>query len=135
MFDTRIAVVLRNDLATWQSLNVMAFLAGGLVGQDAGLIGEPYIDGADNHYNALIRQPIVVLSADTTTIAKVHKRAIDRKVRCSFYVEEMFKTGHDSANRAVFGQHGPDDAQVVGIALHTDRKTVDKITKGTSMHP
>lgn len=135
MFDTKIAVVLRNDLASWQSLNVTAFLAGGLVGNDAGLIGEPYVDGADNRYNALIRQPIVVLSADTTTIAKVHKRAIERNVRCSVYVEEMFKTGHDSANRAAFAQHGPDDAQVVGIALHTDKKTVDKITKGARMHP
>lgn len=135
MFDTKIAVVLRNDLASWQSLNVTAFLAGGLVGHDAGLIGEHYVDGADNHYNGLIRQPIVVLSADAATIAKVHKRAIERKVRCSVYVEEMFKTGHDSANRAVFGLHGPDDAQVVGIALHTDKKTVDKITKGARMHP
>ena len=134
MFATKIAVVLRNDLASWQSLNVTAFLAGGLVGHDASLIGEPYVDRADNRFNALIRQPIVVLSADATTIAKVHKRAVERNVRCSVYLEEMFKTGHDAANRAAFAEFSPDDAQVVGIALHSDRKIVDKVTKGATLH-
>ena len=135
MFKTKIAIVLRRDLAPWQSLNVTAFLAGGLVGQDAGLIGEPYLDKAGNRYNGLIRQPIVVLSADAETIAKVHGRALERNVRCSVYVEEMFKTGHDVANREVFAQFAPDDARVVGIALHSDSKVVDKVTKGAKLHP
>jgi len=135
MFATKIAVVLRNDLASWQSLNVTAFLAGGLVGYDADLIVEPYVDRADNCYNALIRQPVVVLSADAVTIAKVHKRAVERNVRCSVYVEEMFRTGHDVANRAAFANFSPDDAQVVGIALHSDSKIVDKVTKGATLHP
>lgn len=135
MFETKIAVVLRNDLAAWQSLNVTAFLAGGLVGSEAELKGEPYVDRDGNRYNALIRQPIVVLSADAETIAKVHIRANNRNLKSSIYIEEMFKTGHDTANRAVFAEYAPGDAQVVGIALHADRKIVDKVTKGAVMHP
>ena len=135
MFATKIAVVLRNDLASWQSLNVTAFLAGGLVGRETDLVGEPYVDRADNQYNALIRQPIVVLSADAKTIAKVHRRAIERNVQSSAYVEEMFNTGHDAANRTVFAEYGPEDARLVGIALHADAKIVDKITKGAKLHP
>ena len=135
MFDTKIAIVLRDDLAQWQSLNVTAFLVGGLVGQSPDIIGEAYVDLSGNQYNALIRQPIVVLAADRDVIAKVHKRAIERSVICSLYIEEMFATGHDSANRAVFAEHGPPDAKVVGVALHADKKLVDKITKGAKMHP
>ena len=78
MFDTKIAIVLRDDLAQWQSLNVTAFLVGGLVGQSPDIIGEAYVDLSGNQYNALIRQPIVVLAADRDVIAKVHKRAIER---------------------------------------------------------
>lgn len=40
-FDTKIKVILRNDLEAWQELNVTAFLMSGIAGtQD--IIGEPY---------------------------------------------------------------------------------------------
>ena len=41
MFDTKIAIVLRNNLASWQKLNVTAFLVSGIVGQNPDMIGEP----------------------------------------------------------------------------------------------
>ena len=51
------------------------------------------------------------------------------------YIEEMFSTGHDAANRAVFAEFSPEDARVVGIAFRADKKIADKITKGAKMHP
>jgi hypothetical protein len=134
MFDTKIAVIVRDDLAPWQALNVTAFLMTGIVGQFPGILGEPYRDRAGNVYNALSAQPIIVLSADSTTLAAIHKRALERRVKSSLYIEEMFSTGHDAANRAVFGQCAPEDAKVVGIALREDKKVVDKITKGAKMY-
>ena len=134
MFDTKFAVVLREDLEVWQKLNVTAFLSGGIIGQKPELIGEPYRDAAGNVYNALSVQPVIVLSADGATLVKIHARALERKVPASVYIEEMFATGHDAANRAVFAKFGPDDARVVGLAIHADRKTVDRITKGAKLH-
>mgnify|MGYP001550266354 CR=1 FL=1 len=64
----------------------------------------------------------------------IHKRALDRQAKTAVYIEEMFSTGHDEANRAVFAEYGPDDARVVGIAIREEKKTVDKITKGAKMH-
>lgn len=134
MFDTKIAIVLRNNLAGWQTLNVTAFLMAGITGQHPQIIGEPYKDRAGNLYNALSIQPIIVLSADEATIATIHRRALERDVTTSLFIEEMFATGHDAANRAVFSEYAPDDAKVVGIALRADKKVVDKITKGAVMH-
>ena len=134
MFDTKFAIVLREDLAVWQKLNVTAFLTSGIVAQKPGLIGEAYRDAAGNVYNPLSIQPIIVLSADEGSIATIHRRALEREVRSSLYVEEMFSTGHDTANREVFARFGPDDARVVGIAVHADKKLVDKIVKGARMH-
>lgn len=134
MFDTKIAIVLREDLAPWQALNVTAFLTSGLVGKTGDLIGAPYRDKVGNEYYPLLRQPVIVLSGDGPTLGKIHGRALSRGVKCGLYVEEMFRTGHDEANRAVFAEFGPDDAKIVGIALHADRKVVDKITKGARMH-
>jgi hypothetical protein len=134
MFDTKIAVIIRDGLAPWQALNVTAFVMTGIVGQFPGILGEPYRDRSGNVYNALSAQPIIVLSADSTTLAAIHKRALERGVKSSLYIEEMFSTGHDAANRAVFGQFAPEDAKIVGIALREDKKVIDKITKGARMY-
>ena len=135
MFDTKIAIVLRNDMDPWQALNVTAFLTSGIVAQSPDVIGEPYRDRAGNTYNPLSIQPVIVLAADQETISTIHRRSLERDIKTCLYIEEMFATGHDAANRAVFAQFAPDDAKVVGIAMRAEKKLVDKITKGARMHP
>jgi hypothetical protein len=134
MFDTKIAIVLREDLAIWQKLNVTAFLVSGIVAQFPAVIGEPYRDADGNLYNPMSIQPVIVLSADQAGLSAIHRRALERGVTTSLYIEEMFATGHDTANRAVFAEFDPDSAKVVGLALRADRKLADKITKGAKMH-
>jgi hypothetical protein len=134
MFDTKIAIVLRDDLASWQRLNVTAFLMTGIAGQYPEIIGKAYRDRQGNLYNAMSVQPIIVLSANDGTIAAIDRRALEREVISSLFIEEMFGTGHDAANRAVFAKFAPGDAKVVGIAMRADKKIVDKITKGADMH-
>ena len=135
MFDTKISIVVREDLATWQKLNVVAFLMSGVVGANSGLIGEPYEDAAGNAYNPLMIQPTIVLSADRETLKAIYGRAMERRVRLSLYIEDMFTTGHDAANRAAVKQYAPEAMNVVGLGLRDERKIVDKITKGARMHP
>jgi hypothetical protein len=134
MFDTKIAIVIRDDLAPWQELNVTAFLTSGIVGANQGLLGEPYEDAAGNKYNALVIQPMIVLSAGAEAIMTIYRRAMERDVRLSLYIEEMFATGHDAANRAAVKQHVPETLNVVGLAMREDKKLVDKITRGARMH-
>jgi hypothetical protein len=134
MFDTKISIVVREDLATWQKLNVVAFLVSGVVGAKPGLVGEPYEDAAGNIYNPLMIQPIIILSADRETLKAIYGRAMERRVRFSLYIEDMFATGHDAANRATVKQYAPEAMNVVGLALREDKKIVDKITKGARMH-
>lgn len=135
MFDTKIAIVVRDDLATWQKLNVTAFLTSGIVAQSPTIIGEAYRDAAGNVYNPMSIQPVVVLAADQETLRTIHRRSLEREITVSAYIEEMFATGHDVANRAVFAEFQPDNARLVGLALRADKKIVDKITKGAKMHP
>jgi hypothetical protein len=86
-FHTKIAVVVREDLATWQKLNVTAFLTSGIVGAADGLLGAPYEDAAGNVYHRLLVQPYTPAAMD-----------------------------------------------VVGLALRDDKKIVDKITRGATLH-
>jgi hypothetical protein len=83
MFDTKIAVVVREDLATWQKLNVVAFLVSGVIGAKPGLVGEPYEDAAGNIYNPLMIQPTILLSADREALKAIYGRAMERRLRFS----------------------------------------------------
>ncbi|MET4700015.1 hypothetical protein ABIE65_003052 [Constrictibacter sp. MBR-5] len=75
-------------------------------------------------------QPMIVLAADEETLRRIHQRALEREVTTSAFIEEMFSTGHDAANRAVFSQFAPHTARLVGIALRAEKKLADRITKG-----
>jgi hypothetical protein len=56
-FDTKIAVVLRDDLAVWQKTNVTAFLVSGIAGTVACAVGEPYHDASGNEYLPMFVHP------------------------------------------------------------------------------
>lgn len=134
MFDTKIAIIVRDDLAQWQKLNVTAFLMSGITAANADLIGEQYVDKDGKRHLPMSRQPVIVLSATPNVLRNVRNRANERGIPTVAYIEEMFATGHDEANRAVFSEHTSIEENTVGIALRADKKIVDKITKGAKMH-
>ena len=63
-FETKIAVVLRDDLAGWQEANVTAFLVSGVAGTNPDTVGEPYRDASGNEYLPMFVQPVLVYEAD-----------------------------------------------------------------------
>lgn len=134
MFDTKIVIMVREDLATWQKLNVTAFLMSGIVSSVPSIIGEPYIDALNNRHLSLSSQPVVVLKGPANVLRNARTRALSRNIPTAVYIEEMFATGHDAANREVFRLHGPEEENIVGIALRADKKIADKITAGARMH-
>ena len=134
-FDTKIAVVVRDDLATWQRLNVTAFVVSGIAGTHPQLMGAAYEDADGTTYLPLLGQPVVVLEADAATVKQVHARALSRELATSVYTHEMFSTGHDEANRAVVRAVARDDLDLVGLAVFGPRNGVDKTVKGARLHP
>ena len=135
MFDTKIAIVVRDDLQTWQRLNVTAFLMSGITAVNPSIMGENYVNATGQTFHPLTIQPIIVLAADLQTLRTIHARALERDVRHGAYIEEMFTTSHDADNRAVFAKCNPANANLVGIALRAGKKLVDKITEGAAKHP
>jgi hypothetical protein len=133
-FDTTIAVLLRDNLETWQRLNVTAFLASGIAANPE-LLGQPYADADGTPYLPMFRQPVVVLAGDAEVLAAAHNRAVRRGMPASVFTEELFATGHDEANRAAVRAVARDDLKLVGLAVHGPRNAVDKVTKGARMHP
>jgi hypothetical protein len=133
-FDTKIAVVIRTDLEAWQKLNVASFLAGGIAAAFPECIGDAYEDGSGTQYLALIGQPILIYGADRAALSRALERALSRNVKPALYTEDMFKTTHDTANRAAVKAVARADLNLVGLAVRAERKVVDKIMDGLKFH-
>lgn len=99
-FETKIAFVLREDLAVWQKTNVTAFLASGIAATLPEVVGEPYVDGSGQEYLPMFRQPVMVFAADANGIRRAYERARERDVELAIFTDELFSTPHDAANRA-----------------------------------
>ncbi len=133
-FDTKVALIIRENLAAWQKMNVAAFLASGIAATYPESIGEPYEDASGNQYLRLLGQPVLIYSADREGLARALDRALTRGVQPAVYTEEMFSTGHDAANREVVRAVARENLNLVGIALRAERKIVDKIVDKLKFH-
>ena len=134
IFDTKVALLIRSDLAAWQKLNVAAFLASGIAAAYPESVGDPYEDASGNVYQRLLGQPILIYGGDRAALARVLERALARDVRPAIYTEEMFSTTHDAANREAVRGVQQADLNLVGIAIRAERKTVDKIVDKLKLH-
>ena len=134
-FPTKAAVVVRDDLATWQRLNVTGFLVSGIVG-GAGerVVGEDYIDADGTRYLPMLVQPLLVLEADAEKLRTVRRRAADRGVPIAIYTADLFATGHDEDNRAAVRAVATEDLDLVGIGLRAPRRDADAVLRGLRRH-
>jgi hypothetical protein len=134
-FDTKIGIVVRDDLAAWQKLNVTAFLASAVAGGHPEVIGERYQDGSGTDYLPMFRQPVLVYSATADELTTVHGRALARQLDVGVYIDEMFKTGNDGDNRAAVRAVAVSELDLVGLVVYGPRNALDKVLKGLRLHP
>ncbi|WP_147198993.1 DUF2000 family protein [Pantoea sp. MBD-2R] len=135
MFDTKVAIVVRDDLAVWQKLNVVAFLATGIASASPEMMGKPYVDALGRQYGNLYGQPMLIFSADLADLQHAHRKGLERELTLIPYVQAMFSTGNDEANREVFMAEDASNLCLAGLALRGPKKQVDKVIKGLSLHP
>jgi hypothetical protein len=135
-FDTKVAVVVRDDLATWQRLNVTAFLMSGLAAQSGpDAIGKDYIDADGQRYLPLLVQPVLVFEAGGAKLTTVRERAERRGVTIAIYTREMFSTGNDEDNRAAVRAVPTAQLDLVGIGLRAPHRDADAVLRGLARHP
>lgn len=133
-FDTKIAVLLRDDLAVWQRLNVTSFLVSGLGSRAPEVVGEPYEDGDGTVYLPMFRQPVLVFEGGGEVLTTAHGRAVSRGMDVAVFTSDLFATGNDRDNRAAVRAVPRDSLDLVGIAVHGPRNGVDKVVRGARLH-
>jgi hypothetical protein len=132
-FDTKIAVVVRDDLLVWQKLNVTAFTISGIASLPD-VTGENYVDGSGVVYRPMLRQPVLVFSAAADEMRGVYERARREAVELTIYTQELFATPHDEANRAAVRAVPSEALTLAGMALRGRKKAMDRILAGLALH-
>ncbi|MDX3136763.1 DUF2000 domain-containing protein [Streptomyces europaeiscabiei] len=134
-FDTKIAVLLRDDLETWQRLNVTSFLVSGIGPMIPEVIGDPYEDADGTAYLPMFRQPVLVFEGTKEVLKAARARALARALPRAVFTSDLFATGNDRDNRAAVRAVGAGELDLVGLAVYGPRNGVDKVVKGARMHP
>jgi hypothetical protein len=136
MFDTKVALIVRDDLAAWQRLNVAAFLVSGVTAAAGdGIVGEDYVDADGVRYLPMLRQPVLVFEASGQKLKTIHERALRREVPIAIYTAELFATGHDDDNRAAVRAVPTAELDLVGLALRAQHRDADAVLRGLRRHP
>ena len=134
IYDTKMKVLLRNDLEPWQELNVTAFMMSGICATQEGMVGEPYEDASGVKYLPMSKQPILILSGTAEQLNEALRKAVERDMAVAAYTEELFTTYNDEDNREAFGRHKTEDLNLVGVAIRGPKNQVDRITKHFVKH-
>lgn len=134
-FPTKAAIIVRNDLATWQRLNVTGFLMSGLIGgADERIVGEDYVDADGEHYLPMLVQPLLVLESSGSKLKTVRRRAAERGIKVAVYTAELFATGNDEANRAAVRAVPTEELDLVGLGIRAPHRDADAILRGLRRH-
>jgi hypothetical protein len=83
----------------------------------------------------MFRQPVLVFAGDKNVLTAAHERAVARGLPLSVYTADLFATGNDEANRAAVRAVPRAGLDLVGLAVHGPRNAVDKVLRGSSLHP
>lgn len=134
-FDTKIAIVVRDELPQWQRLNVVAFLASAVTNVADPVIGDSYADASGNTYLPMFRQPVLIFAASADQLTVAHGRALGRGLSTAVYSDDLFVTDNDADNRAAVAAVPADKLALAGMAVYGPRNAVDKIVKGIELHP
>jgi hypothetical protein len=130
----KLAVVVRDDLATWQKLNVTAFLVSGFGSCRPEVIGDPYVDASGRTYLPMFVTPVLVYVADRRGIERAFGRSLARELAVAVFTDDLFTTDNDDDNRAAVGRVATDDLDLAGFAVAGHRREVDKALDRLRLH-
>lgn len=69
--NTRIAIILRNEMPPWQCLNVTAFIASCIASNGRNAIGAIYVDRNGTQYSSWSNQPVTIFQANQYRLSQI----------------------------------------------------------------
>ena len=133
-FDTKIAVIVRDDLEPLAGLNVTAFLASGIPRRTPTCSASPTPTPTAPRYLPLFGSRCWSSRATRRWCRAAHGRALRRGLPTAVFTADLFATGTTPTTAPRSPGRAGADLDLVGVAVHGQRNAVDKIVKGAALH-
>lgn len=135
MHANKIAIIIRDDLKTWQKLNVTAFLAGSIAIEFPQLHGGHLVTASGNSYLPFLKQPMVIYKADgIEQMRRAFNRSKERELQIGIYSYPLFATMTEEENLKTTANFTDDEQDLVGLVFYGDVKKVNKAVDGLKFH-
>ncbi|MBE9462363.1 DUF2000 family protein [Dyadobacter subterraneus] len=134
-YENKIVMVVRNDLETWQKLNVASFLASSVAIGFPETHGQPLINASGSQYLPLMKHPVLVYKADSPQqIIRAFNRAKDRELAIGIYTQPLFSTRNEEQNLSEIAKETDESQELAGIIIYGENRKVDKAIDGLKLH-
>ena len=135
MYENKIAVVILNDLATWQKLNITAFLASSVSIAFPDTHGAALVSASGTSYLPFMKQPVLVYAVETEEqLQRAFNRAKERELEIGIYTKELFATKNEEQNLIEIAKHTDGNLNLAGILIYGENKKVDKAIDKLKLH-
>ena len=135
LYENKIALIIKNDLHSWQKLNVASFLASSIAIKFPDTHGKAFINASGSEYLPFIKHPILIYKADNEDeIKRVFNRAKERGLYIGIYTEPLFSTKNELENHIEIAKSSDENQVLVGIAIYGENKKVGKALDGLKFH-
>ena len=135
MYDTKIAIIIRQDLQTWQKLNVAAFLASSVAVQFPQTHGQAFVNASGSTYLPFMKHPILLYGADNEAqMKRAFGRAKDRELAIGIYTMPLFSTKNEEGNLLEIASYTDENQDLVGLIVYGENRKVDKTLSGLRFH-
>jgi hypothetical protein len=135
MYENKIAIVISNDLAQWQKLNVTAFLASSVAIAFPQTHGAPLVSGSGTQYLPFLKHPVLVYAAETDEqLKRAFNRAGERGLHTGVYTRQLFATKNEEGNLTEVAKYEDVELDLVGIIIYGENKKVDKAIDKLKFH-
>ncbi len=136
MYENKIALVIKDDLQSWQKLNVASFLASSIAIKFPATHANEFINASGSVYLPFIKHPILIYKADSEAeIKRAFNRAKERELAIGIYTEPLFATKNEAENHIEIAKCTDENQILVGIAIYGESKKVSKALDGLKFHP
>ena len=134
-YENKIAIVIRDDLQTWQKLNVAAFLASSVAIEFPETRGEKFVNASGAQYLPFIKHPILIYKANTAAeIKRAFDRAKERELHLGIYTESLFATKNEGENHLEIAKFSDEEQVLAGIVIYGENKKVSKALDGLKFY-
>lgn len=134
-FTSKMAVVVRKDLASWQSMNTAAHIAAYLSNKmDARFdTGDFFVTKDEQKHPRNMQYPIIILSARPGQMPNLMARIRASGLLYLGYLEEMLETTDDAEIERLLEKKTDSEIVYLGIGFFGKNDEVDALTKKYSL--